>query len=277
MSIRLVAEKLSAQATRWIAVRWGETFPLYYISEHPKSGGTWLAKMVSDYLQLPFPQHSLLPVGFSGVIQNHWRYHPALQRVLYLYRDGRDVMASLYFDRIRVARHTERPGKVYVRRTYERLLGKDYDPGNILRHLPRFIEFEFAHPGRGTPLNWRDHVEDWYHCGESRAVTLVSYEDLRRDCVATLGRVLEAMTGQAVDPWRLETTVEKMSMRRQTGRDPGQTDITQHIRKGVVGDWRNHFSKEAAEIFNELAGATLVRLGYETDEAWVDRYEYPTS
>lgn len=270
------AQRLAKETTRWIGVRWGESFPFYYVSEHPKSGGSWLAQMISDYLRLPYPRHTVLPLGFSCVILNHWRFHPGLKRVFYLYRDGRDVMCSFYFHHLRVAHRTQRPGTPHFRRTYEKLFGKGYDPLDVVRHLPRFIEHEFAHPGRGTSLNWRDHIENWLHSGHTGPIAFLSYEELRRDCANTLGRAIETVTGEAADPWRLETTVEKMSMRRQTGRDPGESDDSQHIRKGVVGDWRSCFSREAAEIFNELAGDTLVRLGYEADQGWVDRYEYPT-
>ncbi|MGD8817096.1 MAG: sulfotransferase domain-containing protein [Acidobacteriota bacterium] len=276
MNLRLVAEKLAQLTTRQIAIHWGETLGFYYVCEHPKSGGTWLAKMVGDYLQLPFPQHSVLPLGFRCIVKNHLRYDRRLRRVFYLYRDGRDVLVSLYYDRVRTARHAGRPGSDYVGRTYERLLGKNYDPNDIVRHLPRFIEYEFDNPGRGTPLNWRDHIDDWYAPGERNGIVYLSYEGLLNDCSATLGGALCRITGEEVDAWQLSTTIEKMSMVRQTGRSPGEDDIKQHIRKGVAGDWTNYFSRETAELFDDLAGDTLVRLGYEEDRGWVDRYEYPT-
>lgn len=276
MNPRWLAQKIAMESTRRIAIRWGESFPFYYVSEHPKSGGAWLAQMVSDSLQLPFPRRPVLPLGFSCVIQNHWCHHPGLRRVFYLYRDGRDVMTSFYFHHIRMARHVRGPASGHIRRTYEKLLGQGYDSRDVVRHMPRFIEHEFAHPGRGTPLNWRDHIEDWHRPEATGQVTYLSYEDLRRDCAGTLGRAIEEITGEVIDPWRIETTVEKMSMKRQTGRDPGQSDMTQHARKGIVGDWRSYFSREASEVFNELAGDTLVRLGYETDRGWIDRYDYPT-
>ena len=65
-------------------------------------------------------------------------------------------------------------------------------------------------------------------------------------------------------------------MVRQSGRRPGEEDVTQHIRKGVAGDWLNHFTRASAELFNDLAGDVLVTLGYEQDRNWVDRYEYVT-
>lgn len=275
MKSGLVAQRLAKKLTRWIGVNWGESFPFYYVSEHPKSGGSWLARMVSDYLQLPFPQYVRLPIAFRCVILNHWQYHPRMRRVFYLHRDGRDVMVSMYFHHLRMLRdpHNLRPRR--IERTYERLFGKNFDPDDVVRHLPRFVEHEFAHPGRGTPLNWRDHVEGWLQAEGTGSVTYLSYEDLKRDCGATFGKAIEDLTGEAVDPWRLETTVEKMSMKRQTGRDPGGGDRTQHTRKGIVGDWKNFFTREAAERFNELAGDTLVKLGYEEDKDWVDRYTYP--
>ena len=258
----------SHRVTRWIARRYGDSFPFYYVSEYPKSGGTWLARMVGDYLEAPVAHFSRLPMALRCVIPNHWGYEPRLSRVLYLYRDGRDVMVSLYFHHMKMARRVENPVSRRAARTYERLFGKGFDPEDAVGLLPRFIEHEFANPGRGTRLNWRDHVEGWARA-DPGAVTHLSYEDLRRDCAGTLGRALEALTGEPIDAWGLETAVEKMSMKRQTGRDPGQEDGRQHIRKGIIGDWRNYFSREAAEIFDHLAGETLVRLGYEPDRGWV--------
>jgi hypothetical protein len=275
--LRHIAERVAKDATRLIGIHWGEAFPFYYVSEFPKSGGTWVARMVGDYLQLPFPQLTVFPLGFRCVVQNHWTHHPKLQRVFYVYRDGRDVMTSYFFERIRVARHSDRAGRERVGRIYERVLGKDYDSEDSVRLLPKFIEFEFARPGRGSRVNWRDHIESWYDPPHRRHIAYLSYEALLHDCVGSLSRALEQITGESIDPWRIETTVEKFSMKRQTGRKPGEEDITQHARKGVVGDWRTHFSRPCAELFNDLAGDALVTLGYEQDRNWVDKYEYVTA
>jgi hypothetical protein len=274
MNVRLAAERLAQIVTRRIGIHWGDSIPFFYVCEYPKSGGTWLAKMVSDYLQIPFPQHSFLPLGFRCVVQTHMGYDPRLRRVFYVYRDGRDVMVSAYFHRIRMTRFAGRRGTSRVARPYERLFGTNYDPADIVEHLPRFIEYECTHPGRGTRLNWRDHIAEWYAPEAREWIAYLSYESLRRDCAQALGTALGDITGEDIDPWRLATTVEKMSMERQTGRLPGHADVTQHIRKGIVGDWKNYFSREAAETFDHFAGDTLVRLGYEPDRNWIDRYEF---
>lgn len=277
MSARLLAERMAAWGTRLMAIRLGEVFPFYHVIEHPKSGGTWLARMIADYLQLPFPQHSVLPLGFRCVVQSFGRFHPGFKRVVYLYRDGRDVMTSLYFDRVRVARHANVPGSRLVGRTYERLFGAGYDPADIVRHMPKFIEFEFDNPGRGTPLNWRDHIDDWLPAaGPRSSVVYVRYEDLLDDCPGTLRQVIEQLTGEPVDARRIREAVTRNSMVRQTGRLPGDADETHHIRKGVAGDWKSRFNREAALAFDQRAGACLVRLGYEPDRSWVEDVDLTT-
>jgi hypothetical protein len=40
------------------------------------------------------------------------------------------------------------------------------------------------------------------------------------------------------------------------------------FRQGQTGDWRNHFVEEHRSTFKEVAGDTLVRLGYEKDLDW---------
>ena len=268
------SERAAKFLTKQIGRYWGESFPFYYVSEYPKSGGTWLASMVSDYLQLPFPRRIRLPVGFSCVLQNHWTYDPRLRRVITIYRDGRDVMSSLFYDKIRVGQHSKEASRDKVYRDYRRLFGREYGPADIVELLPQFLEFEFTNPGRGVHASWSDFVMGWH---ERPHVVSVSYEELLQDTAGALRRVLEQLTGEAVDEWRLTTAVEKFSFERVTGRKRGTADIAQHARKAIVGDWKNTFSREAAETFNKYAGDTLVKLGYEPDQHWIDRNEFVTS
>jgi hypothetical protein len=43
---------------------------------------------------------------------------------------------------------------------------------------------------------------------------------------------------------------------------------TRTFRKGIIGDWRNHFSAEHKRVFKELAGQILINLGYEQNYDW---------
>ena len=55
-----------------------------------------------------------------------------------------DVMTSLYFHRLWIARYSDRPGRQSTARAYERLFGKGYDARDIVRHLPRFLDYELS-------------------------------------------------------------------------------------------------------------------------------------
>lgn len=49
------------------------------------------------------------------------------------------------------------------------------------------------------------------------------------------------------------------------GRRRGSEDLTSHYRKGVAGDWANHFTPVHAEAFRAHFGDLLERLGYGSD------------
>jgi hypothetical protein len=268
-AVRPALGKLANAATRAIAVRWGEAFPIYAVAEFPRSGGTWLGQMAADCLQLPFPQHPVLPVAMPAVIHNHWRYSPHLKRVFYMCRDGRDVMVSLYFHRMRRVAEQRNAADALARRRYERLFGPGYDAADVARWLPRFIEHDFTSRSR-PPWSWSAHIADWYDPAARPHVAYIRYENLIRAPLETVRTAVEHVARRPVDPWRVEMAVEKYSMVRQTGRQPGHEDRRAFIRKGVVGDWRYHFTREAADVFCHFGGGALIQLGYERDGQWIN-------
>jgi hypothetical protein len=52
------------------------------------------------------------------------------------------------------------------------------------------------------------------------------------------------------------------------GRNYGEEDVRSHYRKGVSGDWVNHFSPEHCRIFKEKYNDVLIKLGYEKSANW---------
>lgn len=52
------------------------------------------------------------------------------------------------------------------------------------------------------------------------------------------------------------------------GRSKGKSNEDSHYRKGVAGDWANHFSPAHVAAFKERFGDLVVRLGYESDNEW---------
>lgn len=67
---------------------------------------------------------------------------------------------------------------------------------------------------------------------------------------------------------RLRKIVYYNTFETATGRKPGQEDINAHLRKGIAGDWKNHFTDRVKEKFKRNYGEILVKTGYEKDLNW---------
>lgn len=271
--IRPTFERGSAKLTEWSAILCGEQLKFWYVCEYPKSGGTWLSRMIAHYLDLPFPQHSVFPLGAACVVQNHWGYHPRFRRCFYLYRDGRDIMASYYFMRMRgVTASRPTPFHCHMKRVYTKAFGNNFDPEDSIKNMPRFIEVEMTSP-RGSRINWPCHIEQWYQ-PDSPHISCISYEQLLSDPVGAIGTCLSKFLDDQVDEKRVEESVRRFEFSRMTGRKPGIEDRNSAIRKGVAGDWVNHFSKEAGAVFDHFAGQVLIDLKYEPDRSWLSTHSF---
>jgi hypothetical protein len=100
------------------------------------------------------------------------------------------------------------------------------------------------------------------------SVLLVCYEDLiGDDGFLTWQRVLEHFD-IAMPPPVLAELLHEHSFESRTQRKPGEENRQSHFRKGVHGDWVNHFDDRLRAGFKERAARLLVDLGYEMSDAW---------
>jgi Sulfotransferase family len=152
-------------------------------------------------------------------------------RLLAVHRDGRDVVVSDQF----FSRHS----------------------------LHRAWNFE------QSALAWRRQVEAERAAVDRYGLFSLSYEALHERGPEAVTSVLKFL-GLAHGPELVESLLRRSTFRFHTGRNPGRERRGRHARKGVVGDWRQHFGQEEARLFNRIAGRDLVRLGYEQDLAWAD-------
>ena len=267
-AIRHTTQRVSHRITRRIGIHFGEAFPFWYIVEFPRSGDTWLGRMVADYLDIPFSEHSVLPVVHSCVNFAHWRYHRGLRRCLYIHRDGRDVMTSLFFYWMnRMQQKPQDHVRDFLRRRFDRAFGPGFDPEDSVGLMARFIELEMTRPRIGS-LTWPRHIACWL--GHDH-VAYLSYEALVGNTAGSVGAALESFLDEPLDRGRLDEVVERYSFRRMSGRERGDEDRRSFLRRGTVGNWREHFCPESAEVFDHYAGQTLIELGYEPDRSWLAR------
>ena len=250
--------------------------PLYVVNEFPKSGGTWVGQMLGQALGVPFPRNRF-PLLRPSIMHGHYIEPWGMKNVVVTWRDGRDVMVSWYHQQLIPHEWNEHQ----VRRSRRELPLRNYE--DIYENLPAFIEYAFTRSHLvGSPLadfarpftsphapnfSWANFVRRWR--GRKEAIH-VRYEDLRRDTAGELRRIVLGLTGERLSPEEAGAIAEEFSFERQAGRQPGEENRKSFLRKGVVGDWRSHFSPEARETFDRYAGDELILLGYERDRAWVE-------
>lgn len=276
--LKTFKNKISNGSRQFLVYNLTGPLKLNLLVEYPKSGGTWLGQLISSYLDIPFPRNRM-PLLKRSLLHGHFlpvgRIKNA-ENIFFMIRDGRDVIVSMYYHfLVWNERNRLHPKDVLY---YRKRIGfKDYE--NIRSNLPGFIEFVFTHrPSRLIRFryegNWHEFNERWMSFIDKNPdkIVVVRYESLLKNTPKELERVLKKSGIEKPDKKRIEEIVEKYSFVNQSKRGLGIENTKSFLRKGISGDWKNKFSKDAAEVFNRYAGKMLVKLGYEKDSSWVDLF-----
>ena len=142
--------------------------------------------------------------------------------VIYAIRDPRDVFVSYhYFMRSTNARFWGR-----LRYYLLGLLGKE-------NQIKWFLS------------KWEQHLRLW----TPHSHMMISYDNLLSEGAEYLARHL-ANPPLSIDPTLIDQAYEQFSFEKMSGgRKPGSEAKGSFFRKGVSGDWQNHFSAEEVELF----------------------------
>lgn len=272
--IKMIKGKLE-QATRLLLVNSLNLFnESVLIVEYPKSGGSWLGQLVSNYLDIPFPRNEF-PGLSRSVYHSHYKPSyliPKNKKILWLVRDGRDVYVSFYYHQLIWSNKNKLDPKT-VTYTRKNLPFADYN--DISNNLPEYLDYSFTHkPSKSHyfnfPGDWASYNRQWQdevNAGNSN-IHLVRYEDLLSNTEDTLRHLLTSVFNVTVDEQKLKQVVEKFSFENQTKRKQGVEDTNSFLRKGIAGDWKNYFNEDAKRVFKKYAGKELTELGYEKDHNW---------
>lgn len=244
---------------RMIIVRGGVRpfFDNIIVNEYPKSGGSWIAQMLSEATGYPFPRNRL-PYFGPNIMQGHYYHSFGLKKTVIVWRDGRDVLISQYYHWLF---GNELGGRKFVYNNRKKLGFEDLD--NIHMNLPKFIEHVYSSNGHPV-FSWADFVNKWYE----RDIVSVKYENMRLNPTKELQRVVAELTNKQLSNSEAQVIVDKYSFEKQTGRVSGEEKKGGFIRKGIVGDWNSNFNETSKTLFKKYAGNELIKLGYESNLDW---------
>lgn len=227
-----------------------------FIVGYPKSGNTWFQNLVSGLnygVNLQFASDSLVQelvpdVHFKKYYQRYgnpmfFKSHhlptSKYRKVVYLIRDGRDVVVSYYHFLVALRGSTV---------SYQDLLD---DSDSILRW--------------GA---WHEHVDKWCQNPYGAELLIIKYEDLQTDPVSELEKFCD-FANITREAKLLETVIENCSFDNMRKREvqfglnnPRWPRDKAFMRRGRVGSYADEMPADILEKFLEKAEQTLKIHGY---------------
>jgi len=167
-------------------------------------------------------------------------------RTFAVIRDPRDAAVSWYFSLL-YSHAADYPSVIDARPRLQRLDKREGMTHIFQGHLPALIEIQ----------------RTWLESG----TRIFRYEDLVADQHGVFAQIFDHCEIHLRPRWqRMIVNRHRFSLR--TWWRFGREDVKSHLRKGIAGDWRNHFDDELKERFKSLYGDALIQAGYEKDLDW---------
>lgn len=187
-----------------------------------------------DFEALPSPR----------IMRSHSLYNANFPKVIYLMRDGRDVLVSYYH-------HVKK---------FQGFQGTLYD---FLYSDVRQVE-------------WHEHVNSWIFQNPSLSnIYIVKYENMRHNPFQEVARLVAFIGLQRSDEQIREAiegsdfhTMKQIEERKGLGYVDEGDKRTRFVRKGGIGEWKQAFGPREIAFAKEKYGATLIKAGYESSYQW---------
>jgi hypothetical protein len=183
-------------------------------------------------------------------------------RLIYIVRDGRDVLVSHRFQNFIDAPEQLSEDDLSIRDAF------------IKDSAPFFKGQKSIFTPHGMAVaasSWVANVEQTHQLGAElygeRHYSL-RYEDLLKDPYAEMSKIWFFL-GQKT-PFSLEKLIDaEMSHNPDSDwQREKASDLISQLNKGKQGSWRDLFTNQDVAVFKEIAGQTLIDWGYEKDMDW---------
>lgn len=246
-----------------------------FVAGLPKSGTTWVEKMISSYqgfheLIVPDVTRHEIQSGGShdydlpndmftrfdkALVLTKMHVHGSMHNVellrtsniryVILYRDLRDVAVSNFF---------------YVRNTPWHPEYKFYKDADTPQGLRIFAQ--------RTLKDYERWVRSWHENRDPSLSVITRYEDLLSDDKSVMKAIARLFELDDSDETITKITKANSFKAMSGGRAKGDSNENAFARKGVAGDWENHFDEELKVIYKEIIGEFLIEFGYEKSLNW---------
>jgi hypothetical protein len=183
-------------------------------------------------------RHCYRRYSTPAYFKSHHLPQPSYRRVVYLLRDGRDVMVS-YFHHLNILR------------------GETLDFEQLVR------------TGEGLyPCHWHEHVRAWLDNPYQADMTIIRYEDLKRNPTHELRRFCE-FAGLSRTAEQLQRAVDQCAFGKMQDRErrlgmsnPEWPRDQLFTRRGECGSFKDEMPPKILDVFLAQGAPVLRELGY---------------
>lgn len=200
----------------------------------------------------------------NAAVKNMFAVYPDA-RMIYIYRDGRDVLVSDRFRNL-VEKKFLRPGDDQIIADLQ-AHPEQYTSGQ----KSIFTESWLRDKSQGAP-SWTADLDESSAEGKrlyGDRYCAIRYEDLLVDPLTEMKKVWQFLGVKSIDDSLAEAIrAEAASNPDEKWQAEKDGSIASALPKGKPGAWKNFFTARDKAIFKEIAGQQLIDWGYEKDLNW---------
>jgi hypothetical protein len=218
-----------------------------YNYEEELPGGVDTRRITERTFNGEFPRGTIVTPIYIDLPGFHRLPKPENFRAFFVPRDPRDVVVSWYFS-------------VKLTHKVMGLIGEVREKLQTLSEedgMQFVIEFVDSRGGFAALRSWQQGV------ASDLRLCIFRYEDLTGDNqFDTWKQLLTHCDIQMPDDVLCEVLNDYAFSTLTKGRERGAEDVKSHLRKGVHGDWKNHFTSAVEKQFRAVTGGLVEELGY---------------
>jgi hypothetical protein len=195
----------------------------------------------------PFPERTIVTPIYVTLPCFQSLPKPDRFRAFFVIRDPRDYLISMYYS-MKLS-HKPTPRVMEVREHLKQLPEEE----GLKVVIQRMVDCGQA-----------DALRSWQQeRGGDERLRLFRYVDLTGDDQFATWEQLCRHCDIRIPASQLHAVLKENAFSKLTkGRERGTEDITSHLRKGMPGDWKNHFTPALERRFREATGSLVEDLGY---------------